>query len=56
MRVATRLSLLIAGAICIVVLIGFTSYVSVSDLIKANKLVSHSREVLQELNLTSIQS
>ena len=51
MRIATRLSLLIAGAICIVILIGGTSFVSVSELIKANKLVSHSRIVLQELNL-----
>jgi CHASE3 domain sensor protein len=51
MRLATRLSLLITGAICVVVLIGATSYVSVSDLIKANRLASHSREVLQELNL-----
>jgi CHASE3 domain sensor protein len=51
MRVATRLSLMATGVISVILLIGFTSYMSVSELIKANKMVSHSREVLQELNM-----
>lgn len=51
MKLATRLGLLGAGTICVILLIGITSFFSVSDLIKTNKLVSHSREVLQELNM-----
>jgi methyl-accepting chemotaxis protein len=39
------------GVICVILLIGITSYISVNELIKANKMVSHSREVLQELNM-----
>src|ERR1700722_5576763 len=51
MRIATRLSLMAVGAVCIILIIGVTSYISVSNLIAANQLFSHSREVLQELNL-----
>ena len=51
MRIATRMSLMAAGAVCIILIIGITSYISVSNLISANQLFSHSREVLQELNL-----
>lgn len=39
------------GAACIILIIGLTSYVSVSNLITDNQLFSHSREVLQELNM-----
>ncbi len=51
MRIATRLSLMFVGAACIVLVIGLTSYISVSNLIADNQLFSHSREVLQELNM-----
>jgi CHASE3 domain sensor protein len=51
MKIATRLSLMFVGAACIVLIIGLTSYISVSNLIASNQLFSHSREVLQELNL-----
>ncbi len=51
MRIATRLSLMSIVAACIVLIIGLTSYISVSNLIADNQLFSHSREVLQELNM-----
>jgi CHASE3 domain sensor protein len=51
MRIATRLSLISAGAACVILIVGFTSYITVAELIVDNKSFSHSREVLQELNL-----
>jgi CHASE3 domain sensor protein len=51
MRIATKLSLMSVGTVCIILIIGITSYISVSNLITANQLFSHSREVLQELNM-----
>ncbi len=48
MRIATRLSLMSIGAACILLIIGLTSYISVTNLISDNQLSSHSR---QELNM-----
>jgi len=50
-RVATRLGLMAFGAAAVFLIIGATSFISVSSLIKANQWVSHSRQVLQELNM-----
>jgi CHASE3 domain sensor protein len=51
MRVGTKLNLMGAGAAGIILIIATTSYISVSSLIEANKTVSHTKDVLQELNL-----
>jgi CHASE3 domain sensor protein len=51
MRITTRLGLISTGAACVILIIGLTAYITVSELISDNKSFSHSREVLQELNL-----
>ena len=51
MRITTRLSLISIGAACIILIVGITGYITVTNLIADNRSFSHSREVLQELNL-----
>jgi CHASE3 domain sensor protein len=51
MKVGTKLFLMSVGTAIIILVVGITSMVSLSSLIESIKQVSHSRDVLQELNL-----
>ncbi|HEY9679925.1 MAG TPA: CHASE3 domain-containing protein [Drouetiella sp.] len=51
MRVSKKLTLIAAGTISIIIVVGATSLLSVANLIKANEQVSQSKEIVSELNL-----
>jgi CHASE3 domain sensor protein len=51
MKVGTKLFLMSVGTAIIILVVGITSMVSLSSLIDSIHQVSHSRDVLQELNL-----
>lgn len=51
MRVGSKLFLMSAATAIIILVVGVTSMVSLSSLIESNKQLSHSRDVMQELNL-----
>jgi methyl-accepting chemotaxis protein len=51
MKVSTKLSLITGATAVIMLIVGITSVASISNLIQAIQWVSHSKEVLQQINM-----